>query len=215
MVGSSGRGLKPCTIRASTSLSPTNRQVHVARDHQGRKLAVKVQHRSLREISRGDVAAVCFMVKLVAAVFPEFSYRWVSDSSSQQSAVAGLGGVMHRWAAVFFKKRARKIMPYTHTCPYVHRLRRKSRRNCPRSWTSSTRPTTPSAPPPSSSTARTWWYVRQYVSGGARRHSMDFWCRGMPLLLTNQPSPIASTHQYPKPQTRSPPLCGPRRGRAC
>ena len=54
------------------------KKVHVARDHQGRKLAVKVQHRGLREISRGDVAAVCFMVNLVAAVFPEFSYRWVS-----------------------------------------------------------------------------------------------------------------------------------------
>lgn len=53
--------------------------MHIARDHQGRKLAVKVQHRGLREISRGDVAAVCFMVNLVAAVFPEFSYRWVRD----------------------------------------------------------------------------------------------------------------------------------------
>lgn len=61
---------------ASASLA----QVHVARDHTGRELAVKVQHRGLREISRGDVAAVCFFVNLVAQVFPEFSYRWVRAS---------------------------------------------------------------------------------------------------------------------------------------
>ena len=56
---------------ASASLA----QVHVARDAQGRKLAVKVQHRGLREISRGDVAAVCYFVNLVAYFFPEFSYK--------------------------------------------------------------------------------------------------------------------------------------------
>lgn len=56
---------------ASASLA----QVHIARDAAGRKLAVKVQHRGLREISRGDVTAVCFFVNMVAAVFPEFSYK--------------------------------------------------------------------------------------------------------------------------------------------
>lgn len=60
---------------ASASLA----QVHMARDREGRRLAVKVQHRGLKEISRGDVAAVCFFVNLVAAIFPEFSYRWVSE----------------------------------------------------------------------------------------------------------------------------------------
>lgn len=70
--------------------------MHVARDHEGRKLAVKVQHRGLREISRGDVAAVCFMVNLVAAVFPEFSYRWVSDSSKQSPVgVVFTGGLLY------------------------------------------------------------------------------------------------------------------------
>ncbi len=56
----------------------TRPQVHLATEKgTGRRLAVKVQHRGLREISRGDVAAVCFFVNLVASVFPEFSYRWV------------------------------------------------------------------------------------------------------------------------------------------
>jgi len=47
-------------------------QVHLATDASGRKLAVKVQHRGLRELSRGDVAAVSFFVNAVAAAFPEF-----------------------------------------------------------------------------------------------------------------------------------------------
>lgn len=37
-----------------------------------------------REISRGDVAAVCFFVNLVAQLFPEFSYRWVSGRFSER-----------------------------------------------------------------------------------------------------------------------------------
>ncbi|GAB5035185.1 abc1 protein at2g40090-like [Nannochloropsis oceanica] len=65
---------------ASASLA----QVHIATDAAGRKLAVKVQHRGLRELSRGDVAAVSFFVNAVAKAFPEFSYKWIADELAPQ-----------------------------------------------------------------------------------------------------------------------------------
>jgi hypothetical protein len=37
---------------------------------------MQVQHRGLRETSRGDVAAMTFVINVVADLFPEFSYRW-------------------------------------------------------------------------------------------------------------------------------------------
>lgn len=59
---------------ASASLA----QVHVAyRD--GQKLAVKVQHRGLRETSRGDIASLVFVVRLAERLFPDFSFGWLAD----------------------------------------------------------------------------------------------------------------------------------------
>ena len=60
---------------ASASLA----QVHVAKDKQGRKLAVKVQHRGLRESSKGDILALETMVRLVDSVFDEFRWGWICD----------------------------------------------------------------------------------------------------------------------------------------
>jgi len=60
---------------ASASLA----QVHIAHDQDGRKLAVKVQHKGLRETSQGDIDAVSFFVHLVANIFPEFQYTWLAD----------------------------------------------------------------------------------------------------------------------------------------
>lgn len=60
---------------ASASLA----QVHVAYDHAGNKLAVKVQHRGLRETSQGDIDAVSVLVRLVARLFPDFTYEWLVD----------------------------------------------------------------------------------------------------------------------------------------
>lgn len=59
---------------ASASLA----QVHVA-TKDGAKLAIKVQHRGLRETSRGDIDAVRFVVRLLAWAFPKFSYEWLAD----------------------------------------------------------------------------------------------------------------------------------------
>ncbi|KAG2446176.1 hypothetical protein HXX76_000769 [Chlamydomonas incerta] len=60
---------------ASASLA----QVHEARDHAGRRLAVKVQHAGLRESCAADVATVEALVGCVRWVFPDFDYRWLVD----------------------------------------------------------------------------------------------------------------------------------------
>ena len=62
---------------ASASLA----QVHVAYDKAtGRKLAVKVQHRGLRETSRGDLYALVSVVHWAERVFADsFTYGWLAD----------------------------------------------------------------------------------------------------------------------------------------
>ncbi|KAJ1456988.1 ABC1 family-domain-containing protein, partial [Pelagophyceae sp. CCMP2097] len=59
---------------ASASLA----QVHVATLN-GRKLAVKVQHKGLRETSVGDLDACALMVRIVSAAFPDFKLGWLVD----------------------------------------------------------------------------------------------------------------------------------------
>ena len=44
--------------------------MHVARDAEGRKLAVKVQHAGLRESSAADIATIDMLVHAVRLVFP-------------------------------------------------------------------------------------------------------------------------------------------------
>mmetsp|Transcript_2372 Transcript_2372/g.3389 ORF Transcript_2372/g.3389 Transcript_2372/m.3389 type:complete len:678 (-) Transcript_2372:1160-3193(-) len=61
---------------ASASLA----QVHVAREKgTGQKLAIKVQHRGLRETSNGDLLALEYVVRLVDRVFDEFKWGWIVD----------------------------------------------------------------------------------------------------------------------------------------
>jgi|LauGreSBDMM110SN_4_FD.fasta_scaffold92032_1 aarF domain-containing kinase len=45
-------------------------QVHVATGHDGRKLAVKVQHSGLRETATADIATISFIVRAVRYFFP-------------------------------------------------------------------------------------------------------------------------------------------------
>eukprot|EP01041_Mallomonas_annulata_P001986 gene1986-3863_t len=59
---------------ASASLA----QVHIAYDNKGNKYAIKVQHHGLKESSQGDMQAITFIVNLVARIFPEFTYTWLS-----------------------------------------------------------------------------------------------------------------------------------------
>lgn len=61
---------------ASASLA----QVHVAYEKgTGRKLAVKVQHRGLRETAAGDIFALETVVHLAERLFTDFSYGWIAD----------------------------------------------------------------------------------------------------------------------------------------
>ena len=61
---------------ASASLA----QVHVAYDKEtGKKLAIKVQHRGLRETSRGDIYALVKVVRFAESMFPDFKYGWLAS----------------------------------------------------------------------------------------------------------------------------------------
>lgn len=61
---------------ASASLA----QVHIAYDKStGRKLAVKVQHRGLRETCVGDILAVTAIVRLLDFCFDDFTFAWIAD----------------------------------------------------------------------------------------------------------------------------------------
>ena len=62
---------------ASASLA----QVHVATDIHGHKYAVKVQHRGLRETSRGDIISLNMAVQWIEWIFTkqEFSFRWLAE----------------------------------------------------------------------------------------------------------------------------------------
>lgn len=58
-------------------------QVHVAYSHDGRKLAVKVQHAGLRESCTADVATIEFLVKAAKVIFPDFDYMWLVEETKQ------------------------------------------------------------------------------------------------------------------------------------
>lgn len=61
---------------ASASLA----QVHVAYDKAtGRKLAIKCQHRGLRETSSGDVFALTVVIRTLERTFNGFTWGWIVD----------------------------------------------------------------------------------------------------------------------------------------
>ena len=62
---------------ASASLA----QVHVAYSkHDGRRLAIKVQHRGLRETSRGDIFSLVTVVRVAERLFgDDFTFGWLAD----------------------------------------------------------------------------------------------------------------------------------------
>ena len=66
---------------ASASLA----QVHVAYCKKTKKkLAVKVQHRGLRETSAGDLFAVTRVVRLIDSWFTDFTFGWIADEMAPQ-----------------------------------------------------------------------------------------------------------------------------------
>ncbi|XP_061376625.1 putative ABC1 protein At2g40090 [Gastrolobium bilobum] len=64
---------------ASASLA----QVHVARTHDGQKVAVKVQHSHLTDTAAADHATVELIVNTLHRFFPCFDYRWLLDEISE------------------------------------------------------------------------------------------------------------------------------------
>ncbi|KAJ7542373.1 hypothetical protein O6H91_10G103500 [Diphasiastrum complanatum] len=60
---------------ASASLA----QVHLAHTHDGKKVAVKVQHIHLTDTAAADTATVALIVNVVHWLFPSFDYRWLLD----------------------------------------------------------------------------------------------------------------------------------------
>ena len=54
-------------------------QVHRAVSHDGRQLAVKVQHVGLRDTCAADTVIVEAFVKGLRWVFPDFNYQWLVD----------------------------------------------------------------------------------------------------------------------------------------
>ncbi|XP_011084911.1 putative ABC1 protein At2g40090 [Sesamum indicum] len=60
---------------ASASLA----QVHIARTHDGQKVAVKVQHTHMTDTAAADYATVELIVNTLHRFFPSFDYRWLVD----------------------------------------------------------------------------------------------------------------------------------------
>ncbi|CAK0787023.1 hypothetical protein CVIRNUC_010239 [Coccomyxa viridis] len=60
---------------ASASLA----QVHRAVGHDGKELAVKVQHAGLRDSCTADILTVECLVRLVDLLFPDFNYTWLVE----------------------------------------------------------------------------------------------------------------------------------------
>lgn len=54
-------------------------QVHKATLLDGREVAVKIQHPALQEFSTVDIRTVAALTQVVAYVFPEFEFTWLSE----------------------------------------------------------------------------------------------------------------------------------------
>lgn len=66
---------------ASASLA----QVHVAYcRNTGKKLAVKIQHKGLRETSAGDLFAVTLVVRVIDSLFDDFEFGWIATEMAPQ-----------------------------------------------------------------------------------------------------------------------------------
>ena len=74
-------GAPPSTLWASFDPSPVAvaslAQVHRAVTHEGRPLAIKVQHRGLREACAADIATVAALVSAARWLFPDFDLGWL------------------------------------------------------------------------------------------------------------------------------------------
>ncbi|KAL1455354.1 hypothetical protein WDU94_009454 [Cyamophila willieti] len=80
-------GKDPSEIFASIEPIPMGAaslaQVHKATLHDGRQIALKVQHRKVRDNANIDITCMEALVHVVAWVFPEFKFVWLVDETKR------------------------------------------------------------------------------------------------------------------------------------
>lgn len=76
-------GVPISSIFSSFDLEPIGvaslAQVHKATLLDGQEVAVKIQHPALQEFSAVDIRTVAALTHVVAYVFPEFAFTWLSE----------------------------------------------------------------------------------------------------------------------------------------
>ncbi|KAK8487241.1 hypothetical protein V6N11_013964 [Hibiscus sabdariffa] len=98
---------------ASASLA----QVHVARTHDGQKVAVKVQHTHMTDTAAADQATVEFLVNTLHWLFPSFDYRWLV-AEIRESLPKELDFLIEAKNSVKCLENFRKLSP--HIADYVY-----------------------------------------------------------------------------------------------
>ncbi|XP_019196037.1 PREDICTED: putative ABC1 protein At2g40090 isoform X1 [Ipomoea nil] len=98
---------------ASASLA----QVHIARTHNGKKVAVKVQHTHMTDTAAADYATVGLVVNTLHRFFPDFDYRWLVDEV-RESVPKELDFLVEAKNSVKCMDNFRKLSP--HIADYVY-----------------------------------------------------------------------------------------------
>ena len=65
-------------------------QVHRAVSHEGRQLAVKVQHEGLRETAHADIVTIELLVGALHHLLPNFDYSWLVESTKENLPLVGI-----------------------------------------------------------------------------------------------------------------------------
>lgn len=64
-------------------------QVHRAVSHDGRQLAVKVQHEGLRETAHADIVTIELLVGALHYLLPDFDYSWLVETTKENLPLVG------------------------------------------------------------------------------------------------------------------------------
>lgn len=65
-------------------------QVHLAEGKDGRQLAVKVQHETLSDTFRADIATIDVLVRIVHWAYPDLNYTWLAEQAQDYLPKAGV-----------------------------------------------------------------------------------------------------------------------------
>ncbi|CAH9126429.1 unnamed protein product [Cuscuta epithymum] len=102
---------------ASASLA----QVHVARTHDGEKVAIKVQHTHITDTAAADYATVSLIVNTLHRFFPDFDYRWLIDEI-RESVPKELDFLVEAKNSVKCMDNFRKLSPHIANYVYAPRV---------------------------------------------------------------------------------------------